>query len=1180
MERKKQFLGVKAICVSLLLANQLNCQNVYVNKEWEAISGTPGQFEYISSIIDNAGNLVTVGNHKQTGNSSIFFNCVQPNGNVAWSQTCPVIATTDDFGTDIITDANNNIYVCGAQHNGANYDYLVSKYTAQGVLIWQQTYNGTGNGDDIPSAITLDNAGNVYVTGASSGTNSLSDFATIKYSNNGTQLWSKLYDFSNKYEAATDIIINNAGEIIICGASASNPFNADFVVIKYNATNGNQIGLKRHNTPGNGIDFPVEMIADAQNNIYVTGIADANGNKDIKTIALNSTLQQILWTKYTDLSGNDDEATGITKDNNGHIIVTGHTQKSNLGKDLIIEKRDAQTGNLIWERKRSTLIDNEIAKGKKIKTDANDNIFVTGEIQEGGITKILTSSYRADGTLRFEKIFAKENSINNKPSQIQVSGEEIYVTGIVEYNTGKEIVTIKYNTSEKDRIPKTDINGKPIYVKNELIIHFEPNLVDTNFINNKDVEFTELSKCVNINTINKMDSITGLSWKSALTYKIFHRLTTDITYSITRLGDTINVPKVWSVLLVKIPKETNEIIISDSLNRLAPDIYFSEVNATGQLHALPNDELLVSLGEQKGLVQYALYPNAHINMTQAWDFEVGQEYTKVGVYDSPIYWSHEDFGDGTFSGSKIKGGWDFNSNAVISNIANPQVSHGTATAGIIGALRNNNIGIAGIAGGDVQNGNTGVQLFSMGIFDDNNNFASWDKVAPAILEGALNNPTYGYGLNVQNHSWGGPGITNSFDGNHAGVAKLVLRECNRNQCVFVASRGNDGLEGNPINYPACIQDQWCINVGASGIDGSYKNINNGDSWWESSYGNGMDLIAPGTTELISSTTNSNALQNITPNCVSARLPNYECFNGTSASAPHVAGVASLMQSYHHVNNGFSNNLSPDDIEYLLEKYSTDVGVAGYDQYNGHGRLNAGLTMSMLQKNKYQILHNSNSVELVNPISQGNVTALIPNDYYYSTVPSGIYSAIKFKVTVTIPHNIGNKDIIDAWVRNSNSDLLGDTPFIYPLPNIKLESYNSTSATLSGFIYFILQNTANGTIVNKWLPSAPGEEINWAYSLHLEDKSANIEDNKNNNTFSLYPNPTKSEVILSFNSENETDAKISIIDITGRLIYSISSSSLNSNNQIVINTQNYNNGIYNCVLQVGNKKSTKKLIINR
>lgn len=61
------------------------------------------------------------------------------------------------------------------------------------------------------------------------------------------------------------------------------------------------------------------------------------------------------------------------------------------------------------------------------------------------------------------------------------------------------------------------------------------------------------------------------------------------------------------------------------------------------------------------------------------------------------------------------------------------------------------------------------------------------------------------------------------------------------------------------------------------------------------------------------------------------------FDGTSASAQEVAGVAGLLLSY-------MPSLYNDDIEYLLKATATDIqydlASPGYDEYTGWGRINA------------------------------------------------------------------------------------------------------------------------------------------------------------------------------------------------------------------------------------------------
>ena len=301
----------------------------------------------------------------------------------------------------------------------------------------------------------------------------------------------------------------------------------------------------------------------------------------------------------------------------------------------------------------------------------------------------------------------------------------------------------------------------------------------------------------------------------------------------------------------------------------------------------------------------------------------------------------------TYNGSKIEGGWDFSSNVHISNNSNPLNSHGTGCAGIIGALRNNGTGVAGIAGGDVDGtGNTGVALISLGIFNDAGTAVAASVIAGAIVEGSTDfNGSYGYGCDVLNNSYGG-GAYNITQIN-------AVRTCWRNKCVFVASRGNDGVSS--AQYPGGYGgDPWVLSVGASGTDGGYKNTTNGDTWWSSNYGSNVDVVAPGTTQIITTTENPSAPFGLCPPLSSG----YECFNGTSAAAPHVAGVAALMMSEHHVNNGAPNNLACEDVESLIERFATDEGAAGYDDYNGHGRVNAGAAVQGVERPYYTVFHSS------------------------------------------------------------------------------------------------------------------------------------------------------------------------------------------------------------------------------
>ncbi len=65
------------------------------------------------------------------------------------------------------------------------FDYATAKYNTAGVEQWVATYNGPGDGADCVSAIAVDNANYIYITGWSRGSGTGYDYATIKYSPTG-----------------------------------------------------------------------------------------------------------------------------------------------------------------------------------------------------------------------------------------------------------------------------------------------------------------------------------------------------------------------------------------------------------------------------------------------------------------------------------------------------------------------------------------------------------------------------------------------------------------------------------------------------------------------------------------------------------------------------------------------------------------------------------------------------------------------------------------------------------------------------------------------------------------------------------------------------------------------------------------------------------------------------------
>src|SRR5262249_40398040 len=101
----------------------------------------------------------------------------------------------------IAVDSSGNVFVTGGSYNGSSQhndfqreDYATIAYSNSGVPLWTNRYDGPANSEDEPQAMAVDHSGNVFVTGHSVAENGWYDWTTISYSNVGVPLWTNRYD--------------------------------------------------------------------------------------------------------------------------------------------------------------------------------------------------------------------------------------------------------------------------------------------------------------------------------------------------------------------------------------------------------------------------------------------------------------------------------------------------------------------------------------------------------------------------------------------------------------------------------------------------------------------------------------------------------------------------------------------------------------------------------------------------------------------------------------------------------------------------------------------------------------------------------------------------------------------------------------------------------------------------
>jgi hypothetical protein len=1178
---KIKIFKIRILIIGMLINSIVLSQSqTFISELWSGQGGEMAVFYKNKTVTDNIRNVYVTGSTLNLdGNIDIIVQKFSRGGNLLWQQTFNGNANMDDMASDIFVDNDYNVYVTGASIDNVNdnFDLVVLKFNSIGVLQWSYYYdNGaTPLPKDVGTAIIGDNNGGIYVTGSSFGKYTMLDYVTLKLnSTSGNQIWEKRYDYDDFNDISSTINYDGTNIYVSGGSQISTSQNRwQLATIAYEASTGLELFVRR--SQGNatsGIDEVFDIAIDNTNNIYVTGaVVNESSGYDISLYKLDNQLN-IIWEEHFDGFGLDDKGFGVKIDSEYNVYVAGYLTHPNEGRNFGLVKYNS-IGELQWFRQFNGLanLDDEAVQ---LVIDLNDNIFVTGATTNSNNFDFVTLGYTSHGELFCQVGFNGESELHDKPSDIAIDLDgNIIVVGQTEVQGGIfENQTVKYIRYEKSFEPVT-VNGIVSHNKGEVIIRFNRDAVVHDAIDKKEFEAGMLKDFVTQSTITEMSNKLQMDVSRLETYKIFRRMTTADTISVTRLGDTIRIDDFWATLSVYFPENYDEQTVADSLSTISDSIiHYAHLNGIIERHNIPNDPLVTI--EQAGLIPTISFPNAHISVDYAWDIEVGQSHTKVGVFDDPIYWAHEDFGDGTYNGSKIEGGLDYYNNVHISGVLSPGSSHGTSVAGVIGALRNNNTGIAGIAGGDVDGANNkGVLLYSMGIFSSGD-FSSISIAASAIVEGAANTGTYGYGLNIQNHSWGGPQSVQ--------VLEDAVTTAWRHHCVLVASRGNRGHLDNAINYPACYSDIMILNTGASGVNGEYKNTTNGDNWWASSFGNNVDFIAPGTTEIVASPINPISPYDYPNNCTSSLYPEYQCFNGTSAAAPHVAGVAALMYSKHHVNNSAPNNLATEDIEYILEKNATDKGAAGYDQFNGWGLINAHASLEKVNYPSYYVKHAPTATPTQTTAANQNV--IIANNT--DGIAAGQYIADRIQLNWTYVDVLPTQhEIIDWWTLEAKTyrGVGANVPItgvrhMSVTPNVTIGG-NAAVFSVQTFAWWVKTAVGSGQTINKWIPAGGPSQLRYSYSLHVKDNSiTSIDENTLEKDINLFPNPVSDIINLTMNFENASDAQLEIFDAQGKIIANPSlGHKAQGEHTFSINVSNLSNGLYLLKVTSGQSTITKRFI---
>lgn len=156
--------------------------------------------------------------------------------NILWSHSYDGGTGANDFGSGVTIDQSGNVIVCGTSQTSSNgTNYVVLKYNSSGTLLWDETYNGTANGNDSATAVVVHptDTNKIYVTGYSFN-GSTKDYYTLKYDAAGTRKWEIGYNnIYNGDDRAFAITLDTTGNVIVTGQNKWNDSTYVYTTVKY-----------------------------------------------------------------------------------------------------------------------------------------------------------------------------------------------------------------------------------------------------------------------------------------------------------------------------------------------------------------------------------------------------------------------------------------------------------------------------------------------------------------------------------------------------------------------------------------------------------------------------------------------------------------------------------------------------------------------------------------------------------------------------------------------------------------------------------------------------------------------------------------------------------------------------------------------------------------------------------
>ena len=450
--------------------------------------------EPVDLRFDNSGKLIIFSNAVMPTDVDVVTRKLDSAGIEIWSEKITLQGTNENCLSTHV-DISGNIYLTGITSSNRK-DILTVKYSSEGNVVFQRTFNGSENDDDYGYSITTDDSLNVYVAGSTNSRAFESDYVLLKYNRGGGIIWGRFFSTgTSDYDYATNVLVDNANKIIVSGIT--NAYEYPKITTLQFDTSGNMLWDITYSVATESVQYVTDMRIDKSNNIYLTGKAfhsgkqylimvkyDSSGNEDLvlnyKTDVLSGLVlfefdseNNIYFIKENSISSDTTKRLNLVKSDpegkiifdttyifppysskdaflmNGKIYVTGSSiDYANYTIGNIYAACLNLNGATIWNNYEfGSGTGEDVASSLMI--DQSGNLYVTGNGSFGLNTSFITLKYNVSGSLLWEKAFNRLPGTFDYTLSSTIDFEgNVILTGYTYLSTSnQDIVTVKYDSN-------------------------------------------------------------------------------------------------------------------------------------------------------------------------------------------------------------------------------------------------------------------------------------------------------------------------------------------------------------------------------------------------------------------------------------------------------------------------------------------------------------------------------------------------------------------------------------------------------------------------------------------------------------------------------------------------------------------------------------------------------------